>query len=81
MTPLERWGEEIPAREVVDPIVFNFRPNKFLTVDPEHRADWERFFHDNVGFAPRTATLGPAVPAVAKYPNGGISGSNGGWDD
>ena len=74
------WGEEIPVTEVVNPVVFHFRPNKFLKVNEAHRADWERFFQQNVGFPPHSAVeAGPGV--AARWPNGGISGSNDGWDD
>jgi hypothetical protein len=51
-------------------------------VDAEHRKDWEKFFHENVGFPPRSAVeSAPGRMLPARYPNGGISGSNGGWDD
>jgi hypothetical protein len=102
MEKAKEWGEVMPPSEVVDPIIFHFRPNKILAISPEHRADFERFFEENVGFpppseflseppsespsqssskssSPRVATS--AMRMVARYPNGGISGSNGGWDD
>jgi hypothetical protein len=76
------WGKEIPHSEVINPVVFNFRPDKFLAVDAEHRKDWEKFFHENVGVPPRSAVeSAPGRMLPARYPNGGISGSNGGWDD
>jgi hypothetical protein len=98
MNETEEWGEVMPSSEVVDPIIFHFRPNNILAISPEHRADFERFFEENVGFpppsespsespskspskspSPRVATF--AARRLALYPNGGISGSNGGWDD
>jgi hypothetical protein len=81
MHEARQWGEEIPPKEVVNPIVFHFRPNKFLEIDAKHRAEWERFFQENVGFPPRAAAEATPGRALARYINGGISGSNGGWDD
>ena len=80
MEQLERWGEEIPASDVIDPVVFHFRPNKWVAVDLEHQAEFDRFFHEDVGFLPSAALRDtPAIEQIG--PNGAISGSNGGWDD
>jgi hypothetical protein len=73
----KEWGEEIPLSKVVNPIIFHFRPNKYLRVGPERRKEWEQFFEENVGFRPSA----PVGARAAKWPNGGISGSNDGWDD
>lgn len=81
MKKSERWGEEIPAAEVVDPVIFHFRPTKILAISPERRADFEKFFEENVGFPPPKRSSGSAAARAAKWPNGGISGSNDGWDD
>jgi hypothetical protein len=99
MEKAKEWGEVMPPSEVVDPIIFHFRPTKILAIAPEHRADFERFFEENVGFPPpselpseppseapsksssRSVATTFAAMMVARYPNGGISGSNGGWDD
>ncbi|MGH2617953.1 MAG: hypothetical protein ACRDJC_22215 [Thermomicrobiales bacterium] len=75
------WGEVIPPSEVVDPIIFHFRPNKILSIAPEHRADFEKFFEENVGFPPPPVPASGSMEMRAAYPNGGISGSNDGWDD
>lgn len=74
------WGEIIPPDEVVNPVIFHFRPNKILAIAPERRADFEKFFEENVGFPPPppAASSPTARPA---WPHGGISGSNDGWDD
>jgi hypothetical protein len=63
--------------QVVNPMVFHFRPHSFVAVSAENRAKFEKFFEENVGFPPPKISddLRPA------WPNGGISGSNGGWDD
>lgn len=76
----QEWGEEIPQGEVVNPVVFHFRPTKWIAIDEAHRADFENFFFENVGFKVPAAIPG-VRPYLAAYPNGGISGSNGGWDD
>lgn len=75
----EEWGEEIPRAEVVDPIVFYFRPTSWIAIDETHRADFETFFYENVGFRPPSPHSAERLPAP--WPNGGISGSNNGWDD
>lgn len=80
MTKPENWGQEIPVDEVVNPLVFHFRPHTFVAVSAEHRAEFERYFEENVGFPP-PKMKGVQNRARARYPNGGISGSNGGWDD
>lgn len=76
----QEWGEEIPRSEVVDPVVFYFRPTKWIAIDEAHRADFEKFFFENVGFKVPAASSG-VQPRLPPYPNGGISGSNDGWDD
>ena len=83
MKKTKEWGEVLPPSEVVDPIIFHFRPNKILTVAPGHRADFEKFFEENVGFPPppESPSTSPSTRMMSRYPNGGISGSNGGWDD
>jgi hypothetical protein len=77
----QEWGEEIPRGEVIDPVVFHFRPTKWVAIDEAHRCDFERFFFENVGFTIPSA--GSAVQPHLRpvWPNGGISGSNDGWDD
>lgn len=72
------WGDVLSPEEVVNPVIFHFRPNKVLSIDPKHRADFEKFFEENVGFPPPERT---GAMRAAAYPNGGISGSNDGWDD
>ena len=74
----EEWGKEIPMDRVINPVVFHFRPHTFVAVSAENRAKFEGFFEENVGFPPPTIGDGQRAPA---WPNGGISGSNGGWDD
>lgn len=75
----EEWGEEVPADQVVNPVVFHFRPHTFVAVSEKNRAKFEKYFEENVGFPPPKVDTPQA--ARASYPNGGISGSNGGWDD
>jgi hypothetical protein len=75
----DQWGEEIPLSEVVNPLIFHFRPKTFMQVKDEKLKEWEKFFAENVGFPPQRGSSDR--PSAAAYPNGGISGSNGGWDD
>lgn len=80
MSDAKQWGEEIPLSEVVNPVIFHFRPKSFVQVKPEKLDEWEQFFAENVGFPPRRASSDQPSAAV-RWPGGGISGSNGGWDD
>lgn len=79
----EEWGEEIPPSEVVNPVIFHFRPNRYFRVGREKLAEWEQFFAENVGFPPSTQEDGAAAErtAWAGSPGGGVSGSDDGWDD
>ena len=77
----EKWGQEVQVDQVVNPVVFHFRPHTFVAVSAENRAKFEKFFEENVGFPPRKPSDGGVQSARAAWPNGGISGSNGGWDD
>jgi hypothetical protein len=76
----ESWGKEVSIDQVVNPVVFHFRPHTFVAVSAENRAKFEKYFEENVGFPPPTTTSGDQSLRAA-WPNGGISGSNGGWDD
>ena len=73
-----QWGKEEAFDENVTPIVFHFRPHSVVAISPDKRAEFEKYFEENVGFPP------PKIKGAkqrSSYPNGGISGSNGGWDD
>jgi hypothetical protein len=79
---IEEWGEVVELSEVgrekaTAPVVFNFRPTKFLKVAPERLNDWEEFFAENVGMRPDRELAG----FWTNDPKETISGSNGGWDD
>jgi hypothetical protein len=74
-----QWGEEIPQSEVVNPVIFHFRPKSFFQVRSDKLEEWEKFFIENVGFAPTRASATNIV--AAGWPGGGVSGCNGGWDD
>jgi len=76
----DAWGREVAVNDVVNPVVFHFRPHTFVAVSAENRAKFEKFFEENVGFAPPKVSSGEAGLRAA-WPNGGVSGSNGGWDD
>lgn len=76
----EEWGKEIALEDVVNPVVFHFRPHTFVAVSADKRAAFEKYFEENVGFPP-PKMKGAHDRQRSSYPNGGISGSNGGWDD
>jgi hypothetical protein len=73
------WGQEVV--EVGDgapgPVVFHFRPTRYLVVDPQRREDWQDLFARNVG-------LRPDLELAHEWsgdPRETISGSGDGWDD
>ena len=72
------WGEELDPAEVVNPVVFHFRPNRYLKVGADRLADWERLFAEKVGFHP---SRGAEAAPWAGSPGGSITGSWDGWDD
>lgn len=74
------WGEELDPSEVVNPVVFYFRPNKYVKVGADRLRDWEELFAEKVGFRPAPRAGATAMP-WAGSPGGCISGSNGDWDD
>jgi hypothetical protein len=95
--PDATWGEEIALRPSgTGPIVFHFRPTKYLLVKKEKRAEWEAMFRKYVGAVPDKALLpelrqhrgdhAPVPELRGDYPWSGdphetISGSGDGWDD
>ena len=72
-------------------MVFMLQPNGVRpNTTPEDLKLWEQWMIERVGFSAnspifsvdRSALLGrKAAMRAAQWPNGGISGSNGGWDD
>jgi len=74
------WGDRIASEDVVDPIVFHFKPTSYVQIDAEHRDEFEAYFRENIGFPP--PPMNERTPSLAaRWPYGGTSGSNGGWDD
>jgi hypothetical protein len=79
----ESWGEVVELNEVgkqgreTSPIVFHFRPTKYLKVAPDKLKDWEEFFATNVGLRPDRQL----AYRWSEDPKETISGSNDGWDD
>lgn len=75
---IEEWGEEIDPREREGyPIMFHFRPNKFIAVKPDRLGDWEELTKREVGLA----RPDDGLRGWSGHPCETISGSNGGWDD
>lgn len=79
----EQWGKVVELNEVTKqdkegvPIVFNFRPNKFLIVAPDRLKDWEQYFAENAGLRPDREL----ASRWSGDPKETISGSGDGWDD
>ncbi|MFN2606457.1 MAG: hypothetical protein ABR511_00980 [Acidimicrobiales bacterium] len=74
------WGEPLDPSQVVNPIVFQFRPNKFVKVKSDKLDEWEKLFVQHVGFAPAHHEQ-MSKPAWYGSPGGSVTGCNGGWDD
>jgi hypothetical protein len=79
---IESWGEVVELNETArqkaaTPIVFHFRPTKFLKVAPDKLKHWEQFFVENVGLRPDRGL----AEMWTNDPHQTISGSNGDWDD
>lgn len=77
------WGPIVGLHaDKTGPIVFNFRPTKFLMVAPEHLHEWEQMFAKYVGLPPDKKQLQSLNPAGwSGDPKETISGSGAGWDD
>jgi hypothetical protein len=78
MKASDDWGEVVElSAEATGPIVFHFRPNKYMRVAPERLREWEEFFAVNVGLRPDVEL----ARAWSGDPKETISGSNDDWDD
>jgi hypothetical protein len=73
---VEEWGEVMELGRETGPVVFHFRPTKYLTVTPDRLRDWEELFIKNVGLRPDKDLVG-----WSGDPKETISGSNDDWDD
>lgn len=90
---LESWGEEITLDgkkkdgqpfsqdQNFSPIVFHFKPNKYLIVANDKLKEWEEYFAENVGlrFDKNLAQSGGVVTQMRRSET--ICGCNDGWDD
>jgi len=70
------------------PVVFSLQPKGFKpATTPEELALWELWMVERVGFSPdapilaATRSVKPPLNRQVRTGFGGISGSNGGWDD
>jgi len=91
-TPAEDWGRIVEIEQVSEqdretlggpyPIVFHFRPNRFIVVSDDKREDWAKHFEANVGALPKKPTLDRRLlEGWSGDPKETISGSNSDWDD
>lgn len=77
---LESWGKEITPEmfrkeDKLHPIVFNFRPIRFVKVSPDRIKDWEEEFAKKIGMR----LLPNANEHCATV--SGSGGVGGDWDD
>lgn len=62
----QKWGEVVELHELhrhqngVLPVVFNFRPKRFIKLDKKRLSDWEKMFAQEVGFSPSKPPGPPA---------------------
>jgi len=75
MKASDNWGTTVNLSESTGPIVFHFRPTKYMKVAPDHLKDWEQFTLQNTGQLPDLNSL------PRRNPTATISGSGEGWDD
>jgi hypothetical protein len=76
-----RWGEVVKLdRKTTGPIVFHFRPNKYMRVNEAHLKEWEKLFAAYVGVPPNRAHF-KELYEWSGDPGETISGSNNGWDE
>lgn len=72
------WGKVVRLEDASPgPIVFHFRPTKYLEVKPEKLKEWEQLFMKNVGLKPSRKL----AHEWSGDPHETISGSNDDWDD
>ncbi|NOT39150.1 MAG: hypothetical protein HOP13_01520 [Alphaproteobacteria bacterium] len=74
LSTVEEWGKPIAVERM--PVVFNFRPDRIVSVAPEKLKDWEKLFAERVGLKPERAG-----GLVGMHPDETISGSGNDWDD
>ena len=74
-----KWGEVVQDQEglAATPVVYHFRPTKYVKVAPERLREWERYFAKNVGFPPKDGA--PSLRLHARSAT--MSGSHDCWDD
>jgi hypothetical protein len=70
------WGDVVELGDRTGPVVFHFRPTKYIQVEPDRLKDWEKLFMENVGLLPDRELVG-----WSGDPKETISGSNDDWDD
>jgi hypothetical protein len=70
------WGDVVELGDRTGPVVFHFRPTKYIQVEPDRLKDWEKLFMENVGLRPDRELVG-----WSGDPKETISGSNDDWDD
>ena len=72
------WGDRVTdlGEERAGPVVFHFRPTKYLEVPEDRLDEWKKLFMENVGMRPDRD-----LARWSGDPKETISGSNQDWDD
>ena len=76
--PIEDWGRLVDEEaEEATPVVYHFRPTRYVRVAPERLREWEEYFAENVGLVPEHG----ASSLDLKGRSATMSGSHHAWDD
>jgi hypothetical protein len=75
---IEDWGHVVEEAGEATPVVYHFRPTRYVRVAPERLRDWEDYFAKHVGLVPDRA----ASSLDLDHRSATMSGShNRAWDD
>jgi hypothetical protein len=74
---IEDWGRLVEGSGAATPVVYQFRPTRYVRVAPERLQEWEEYFAKNVGLVPEhgASSLGLHNRSAT------MSGSHHAWDD
>jgi hypothetical protein len=70
----EQWGEVVTEEEAA-PVLYHFRPTRYVKVAPQRLRDWEAYFVKNVGLSPDSKA------SLVEGRSATMSGSYDCWDD
>lgn len=73
---IAEWGTTTEADQATVPVVFYFRPTRYVRVRPDRLEEWKRYFLENVGLDP-DSEMSPDLAGLSAS----MSDSRHGWDD